>query len=63
MDYLMQNGQMVSYKTRRKDGTNKKTKETSFSFTKSYIEETKENQKESEKIICPIIQEKVLMAE
>ena len=28
---------------RRKDGTNKKTKETSNGFTKSYTEETKTN--------------------
>ena len=43
MDFLMQNGQVVNYKTRRKDGTNKKTKETSNGFTKSYTEETKTN--------------------
>jgi len=39
----MLNGQMVKCKTRRKDGTNKKTKETSNGFTKSYTEETKAN--------------------
>ena len=43
MDYLMQNGQMVKCKTRRKDGTIKETKETTNGFTKSYIEETKTN--------------------
>ena len=43
MDCLMQNGQVVKFQTRRYNGTNKETKETSFSFTKSYIEETKEN--------------------
>ena len=43
MDFLMQNGQVVNYKTRRKDGTNKKTKKTSNGFTKSYTEETKAN--------------------
>jgi hypothetical protein len=43
MDYLKLNGKMVNYKTRSKDGTNKKTKETSNGFTKSYIEETKTN--------------------
>jgi hypothetical protein len=34
---------MVKCKTRRKYGTNKKTKETSNGFTKSYTEETKAN--------------------
>ncbi len=43
MDYLMPNGQVVNYKTRRKDGTNKKTKKTTNGFTKSYIKETKKN--------------------
>ena len=43
MDSLMQNGQVVNYKTRRKNGTYKKTKETSNGFTKSYTEETKAN--------------------
>ena len=43
MDYLMQNGQVVNLQTRRKDGTYKKTKETSNGFTKSYIEETNAN--------------------
>ena len=43
MDYLMPSGEMVNYKTRRKDGTNKETKETSNGFTKSYTEETKTN--------------------
>ena len=41
----MPNGQVVNYKTRRKDGTNKKTKETSNIFTKSYTEETETNKK------------------
>jgi hypothetical protein len=39
----MLNGEMVNYKTRRKDGTYKETKETSNGFTKSYTEETKTN--------------------
>ena len=43
MDSLMQNGQVVNLQTRRKDGTYKKTKETSNGFTKSYTEETKTN--------------------
>ena len=43
MDYLMLNGQVVNYKTRRKDGTNKEAEETSNGFTKSYTEETKAN--------------------
>tara|TARA_Y100001937_G_scaffold36822_1_gene52624 strand:+ start:1312 stop:1416 length:105 start_codon:yes stop_codon:yes gene_type:complete len=34
---------MDSYKTRRKHETNKKTKETSNGFTKSYYEEKEEN--------------------
>ena len=60
----MQNGQVVKFQTRRYNGTNKKTKETSNGSTKSYTEETKTNKKtKKEKIICPIIQEKVLIAE
>jgi hypothetical protein len=51
MDYLKLNGKMVNYKTRSKDGTNKKTKEIAFSFTKSYIKETKTNKKKEEKIM------------
>ena len=43
MDYLTQNGQVVKCKTRRKNGTYKKTKEASNGFTKSYTEETKAN--------------------
>ena len=39
----MPSGQMEKCKTRRKDGTYKKTKETSNGFTKSYTEETKTN--------------------
>ena len=39
----MQNGQVENLQTRRKNGTNKKTKETSNGFTKSYTEETKAN--------------------
>ena len=39
----MQSGQVVNYKTRRKDGTNKEAEETSNGFTKSYTEETKAN--------------------
>ena len=49
MDYLKLNGKMVNYKTRSKDGTNKKTKETSNGFTESYYEEKEE--KESEEIM------------
>ena len=41
----MPNGQVVNYKTRRKDGTNKKTKKTTNGFTKSYIKETKKKLK------------------
>ena len=43
MDFLMQNGQVVNYKTRRKDGTYKETKETSNGLTKSYTKKTKTN--------------------
>ena len=39
----MLNGQVVNFQTRRKDGTNKETKETSNGSTKSYTEETKTN--------------------
>jgi hypothetical protein len=42
MDYLMQNGQMVKCKTRRRYAY-KKTKETTNGFTKSYNEENEKN--------------------
>ena len=41
----MQNGQVVKFQTRRYNGTNKETKETSNGFTKSYTEETETNKK------------------
>ena len=56
MDYLMLNGLMVKCKTRRKNGTNKKTKKLPMALQKAILKKQKQTKKtKKEKIICLII--------